>query len=160
MLDLPLAPSVNGLKDMAAAGDRGAQFVAAGLQRERGKKLKVFQSEFYVRWTKECDGILMACRGWREAFIDGRDVSVQILLDEELRPRGGDVDNRIKATLDFLQRERIVKNDKQVYRVEAEWVPLTSTPMRVNIEPRGSVPNQSIVHVRDPSWPRLRKEAG
>lgn len=120
VLDLPYPPSVNRLWRSTAA-----------------EKNRVYLSPSYVKWKDAADALLMGTRGWRSGKIKGA-FSVEIALcpTSQGHPRG-DLDNRIKAVLDYLQRVEVIANDKFCERLLAEWVeqPRAPTGCRVTVRP-------------------------
>lgn len=88
--------------------------------------------------------------GWRGLFHKG-DVFVWIDLDQTLRSSRGDCDNRVKATLDFLQHVGVLTNDKQVRRVSIGWDHTDGIPCRIAVAatPAG-LAGPTEIHVTDP----------
>lgn len=110
VLDLPVPPSVNRLW-RASADDRR----------------RVYRAPCYKQWLHEADALVIInrqgprgriIRGWFElhfAMSDGY-------------PHKGDLDNRLKAALDFLQSREYVANDKHARKITLEWVPPDQAP--------------------------------
>jgi Holliday junction resolvase RusA-like endonuclease len=111
VLDLPYPPSVNRLWRSTAA-----------------EKNRVYLSPSYVKWKEAADALLMATRGWQIKTITGAfHLEIGLCPTSQGHPRG-DLDNRIKAILDYLQRVEIIANDKNCHRLLAEWVDLRRAP--------------------------------
>lgn len=131
VIDLPFPPSINRIWRASAVIKSGSQ--------------KVYLAPTYKAWKSEADALLMTQRGWMMRRLTG-DFAAQIDL---CPPKGhvrGDLDNRIKAVLDFLQRATIVANDKHCQRVLAQWVKPEEAPhgCRVTVKP---MPIASIAEV-------------
>lgn len=72
----------------------------------------------YAAWKREADATYLANkRKWRP--IKGQ-FNARITLDET-RPRRGDLDNRIKPILDFLQRVGLIENDSLLKALSVTW---------------------------------------
>jgi len=120
VLDLPYPPSVNRLWRSSAKDGTG----------------KVYLSPSYVKWKASADVMLMAHRGWTMKRITGF-FSADIALCPPKGQQRGDIDNRIKALLDFLQRTTVIVNDKHCQLVCAYWVEREMAPegARVTVKP-------------------------
>jgi hypothetical protein len=114
-LHLPMPPSANKLwmpgKGMTKKGKAAAALI---------------NSPKYTAWKKTCHQILNCAIGWRgkvqdEHFHDADDLHVLMELDPAVRDLGGDVDNRIKGAMDFMQAGQIFRNDHQVEQVCLRW---------------------------------------
>jgi Holliday junction resolvase RusA-like endonuclease len=112
VLDLPYPPSVNKIwKSTAAISAR-----------------RICLSPSYQEWKKAADLLLFTGgRGWRAVRITGPFVAEIGLCAPKGYPRG-DLDNRIKAVLDYAQRIEIVSNDKHCQRLVVEWVEEDTAP--------------------------------
>lgn len=100
VLDLPIPPSVNRIWQHKKAG-----------------KKQVFMAPEYRRWIKQADMCVLATAQLRGVKrIDG-------LFEAEiaLQRTAGDLDNRIKAVLDYAQSRALIANDKNCERVTAFW---------------------------------------
>ena len=120
VIDLPYPPSVNRLWRSTAA-----------------EKNRVYLSPSYVKWKGAADALLLGSRGWRAKKITGAfHIDISLCPTSQGHPRG-DLDNRIKAVLDYLQRIEIIANDKNCQRLLAEWVDLARAPhgCRVTLRP-------------------------
>jgi crossover junction endodeoxyribonuclease RusA len=121
VVDLPYPPSVNRLWRSTAA-----------------EKNRVYLSPSYVKWKGAADALLFADRNWhRKGKITGAfHIDISLCPTSQGHPRG-DLDNRIKAVLDYLQRVEIIANDKNCQRLLAEWVDLSRAPhgCRVALRP-------------------------
>jgi Holliday junction resolvase RusA-like endonuclease len=119
VLDLPYPPSVNRI------------WRASKLA---GKNVHLAPS--YKAWRDEAGAVLMTKRGWMMHRITGLFSLDLALCPPKGHPRG-DLDNRIKAILDFLQRTTIVSNDKHCQLICAYWVERSMAPQgaRVIVKP-------------------------
>lgn len=111
VIDLPYPPSVNRLWRNSGADATS----------------RVYLSPSYVKWKQAADILLLSTKGWRNKKIAGSFVADIVLCPPQKGMRG-DIDNRIKAVLDFLQRIEVVANDKHCQRVSAEWVDAARAP--------------------------------
>lgn len=119
-LHLPYPPSTNRI--WRASGGPGGR--------------KVYVAPAYAAWKTEADGLLMTQRGWMMRRVVGQ-FEVDIALCPPKGHQRGDLDNRIKAILDFLQRATIVSNDKHCQRITAYWAHPSTAPegCRVTVQP-------------------------
>lgn len=120
VIDLPYPPSVNRLWRSTAA-----------------EKNRVYLSPAYVKWKDAADVLLLGAKGWRAQKITGAfHIEIALCPTAQGHPRG-DLDNRIKAVLDYLQRVEIIHNDKHCQRLLAEWVDRAGAPngCRVKVRP-------------------------
>ena len=107
-LALPFPPSVNQSLDLA-----------------RGKNGKVvaFQSKAKKDFLKEADALFLT----QKRALNGRSIdgpfTYHLILNEALRHGNADGDNRQKYALDFLQRCRIISNDKHAQGGSWAWGP-------------------------------------
>lgn len=111
IIDLPYPPSVNRIWRSSTQ--------AAGKQ--------VYISPSYRKWKDESNALLMTKRGWMMRRITGP-FSVDIALCPPKGHPRGDLDNRIKAVLDFLQAATIVSNDKLCQLITAYWAHQSTAP--------------------------------
>jgi Holliday junction resolvase RusA-like endonuclease len=95
-LDLPTPPSVNRLW--------------------RSGRGRVFRSKTYLSWIQAADAELMARRQMPKKRIEGP-FEAHITLSRKVR---GDLDNRVKGLLDFLQSREIIRNDSDCKRLVVE----------------------------------------
>jgi Holliday junction resolvase RusA-like endonuclease len=73
----------------------------------------------YKRWLDAADSMVFVAGGVRKlGKIEGA-FEAHLTLDKN-HPRPGDLDNRIKATLDFVQRIEVITNDKHCQRLTVE----------------------------------------
>jgi len=98
IVDLPFPPSTN------------------RIWRARGQR--VYRSQEYIEWCEAADMHVMAARQYPKRKINGP-FEAQILLKPHRL--GLDLDNRIKAVLDWAQSRSIIENDKHCRRLTAEW---------------------------------------
>lgn len=120
VLDLPYPPSVNKLWRSTAAISSH----------------RVYLAPSYVKWKAHADALLMSVRGFSTRRVTGH-FSIDIDLCPPAKHPRGDLDNRIKAVLDFLQRSLVIQNDKDCQRLVAQWVPQERAPhgCRVTVRP-------------------------
>ena len=97
-IDLPFPPSVNHIWRRTAR--------------------QVYRSAKYLKWMEAADMMVMANRQYPRHKIIGR-FEATILLNE--KSGHGDLDNRIKVCLDWLQSRDIIAEDKHCRRLIAEW---------------------------------------
>jgi len=110
VMDLPFPPSTNSIWS-----------IRGGL-----KHNAVSLSPAYKKWKKEADMAVIANGTWRHRQRMPGAFAATLLLDRA--QRAGDVDNRIKAVLDWAQRVEIVTNDKLCEEVTARWVATVDAP--------------------------------
>lgn len=97
-INLPLAPSVNGLYANAKRGGR-------------------FKTKAYRDWLKAADAmLLLQCRDWHGRQVRGP-ARVHIRVPMKMR---GDVDNRAKAPVDFLVSRELTSDDHHNHKVTVE----------------------------------------
>jgi crossover junction endodeoxyribonuclease RusA len=96
VINLPTPPSVNRLW--------------------RSGRGRVFRSASYTNWIRAADAELMARRQRPKKRIEGP-FEAHVTLSRKVR---GDVDNRVKAVLDFLQSREIIRNDSDCQRLTVE----------------------------------------
>jgi len=125
VIDLPYPPSINRIWRSSAVIKSGSQ--------------KVYLAPTYKAWKSEADALLMTQRGWTLRSFVGPFSLDLALCPPKGQPRG-DLDNRIKAVLDFLQRVSIVSNDKHCQLICAYWVESGQAPhgARVTVKPWGT----------------------
>ena len=111
VIDLPYPPSVNKIWKSSSALSQN----------------RVYLAPSYVKWKEHADALLMSQRGWAMHRISGP-FSIEIDLCPTGKYPRGDLDNRIKAVLDFLQRVTVIKNDKDCQRLVVQWVELARAP--------------------------------
>jgi crossover junction endodeoxyribonuclease RusA len=97
-IDLPIPPSVNAIW--------------------RSGRGRVYRSEKYLDWTAAADALVMANRQYPKRKIGGH-FSAHICLSED--HGRGDLDNKIKAVLDWAQSRDLIRNDKDCRRLTAEY---------------------------------------
>ena len=106
-LTLPFPPSVNAIW----------KFIGAGTRNRR----RVIRDPAYSTWIKTCDGCCLEQLGisaYRRT-IKGR-YSLVLALDLSCFGRV-DQDNCVKAVSDFLQRARIIENDRWAWQTMIVW---------------------------------------
>lgn len=100
VLDLPCPPSVNRI-----------------WQRKKAGKKSVFLSAEYVSWKRNADSLSIALGQCRRVKCIKGPFEAHIILQRS----HGDLDNRIKALLDWAQSRELIQNDKFCERIVAEW---------------------------------------
>lgn len=106
VIDLPFPPSVNEIWRYGAA--------------------KVHRNPGYVRWIKQADMRQLLDRSIRRRQSISGPFSAHIELNMDAGM--GDLDNRIKAVLDYAQSREFIANDKFCRRLTAEWVVASKAP--------------------------------
>lgn len=101
VLDMPCPPSVN------------------RIWRNNGKRSIVSLAPAYKKWMREADALLLLTGAFRgKKTIEGEFVA----LIEIRRPTAdSDLDNRIKALLDYAQSREFIANDRHLVEVLARW---------------------------------------
>lgn len=109
-LDLPFPPSTNQIW-------------------RRSAKTGMHLSKDYRDWKVQCDRHIMAQR----AYPLGRKIigpcEAHIWLNMSMARSGSDIDNRVKAVLDYLQRIELLDNDKLVMKLTVEWAKPSAAPI-------------------------------
>jgi len=84
-------------------------------------KSRMYRSAAYQAWLKTCDGEILAQIGalGRRTTITGA-YALDVYLDIAMWKRA-DLDNCLKALGDVLQRNAIVTNDKNCFRLNVLW---------------------------------------
>lgn len=100
VLDLPMPPSVNRIWRANRAGPN-----------------KVSKSEEYKKWLKHADSVAMSMAQFRGLKTIVGPFEAKIVL----RRQQGDLDNRAKGVLDWLQSRGVVVDDKFCERLVLEW---------------------------------------
>lgn len=142
VLDLPYPPSVNRIWRSSPR--------AAGKQ--------VYLAPAYKSWKDEANARLMTKRGWMMRRIVGPFSADLALCPPKGHPRG-DLDNRIKAVLDFLQQTTVISNDKHCQMICAYWVP-GPEGCRVTVKPWLPQPAPTMKDVLHASLKRQEANAG
>ena len=106
VVDLPMPPSVNRIW--------------------RRLQSRVVLAPAYDRWKRQADLCAIADRDWRSKPRMADAFKALILLDRARR--AGDVDNRVKAVLDWAQSRELIKNDKLCEEITARWVATVEAP--------------------------------
>lgn len=127
--DLPYPPSVNRIWRSST--------------KSAGKQVYIAPS--YRKWKDHANALLMTKRGWMLRRIVGP-FSVDIALCPPKGHPRGDLDNRIKAVLDFLQAATIISNDKHCQMICAHWALEGGAPegCRVVVKPWQPQPAPSV----------------
>ncbi len=108
VMDLPFPPSTNEIWRQVAR--------------------RVILSEAYRLWKKQADMAVVANGCWRNKVRMPGAFAAEILLSGAHRRTTSDVDNRIKAVLDWAQRVELVRNDAHCEDVRARWVDTAEAP--------------------------------
>jgi Holliday junction resolvase RusA-like endonuclease len=103
VIDLPFPPSVNR--------------IWRGVRRDNGRS--VMLSPEYRKWKDEADALAMLRRACRDGNRVVGPFEAAILLNMEAGR--GDIDNRIKAVLDWLQSRRVIENDSLCMELSIKW---------------------------------------
>ena len=114
VLDLPCPPSVNRIWKAMGKGSRG-----------------VYRAPQYVAWIKAADMALLLDRAMRG---QRRILGPFCARIEVKRPAANcDIDNRIKAVLDFVQSRGFVADDKHLVSITACWSDVSTRGCRVTL---------------------------
>lgn len=100
VLDLPFPPSVNVLWRPSRYGG-------------------MYLNPKYLRWIKNCDTHVMARKRRQKWRTIATPFEALILLNPDMG--WGDVDNYIKAIMDYAQRIEVISNDKLCQQVTSRW---------------------------------------
>lgn len=121
VLDLPYPPSINRIwRSNPRASTNGKQ---------------VYIAPAYRDWKNQASLALLQKRGWMMRRIKGP-FSVDLALCPPKGHPRGDLDNRIKAVLDFLQNATVIENDRNCQFICAYWASwLPPVECRVTVKP-------------------------
>ena len=111
VMDLPMPPSTNEIWRRAGA--------------------KIILSGAYNDWRKRADMAVIANGCWRERVKMPGKFSADIIFNSKLRRKNMDLDNRIKAVLDWAQRVELITNDCLCEEVRARWMPINGPDCRL-----------------------------
>lgn len=103
VIDLPFPPSVNR--------------IWRGVRRDNGHS--VMLSPEYRKWKDSADALALLRRTCRDSNRIAGPFEAAILLNMEAGL--GDIDNRIKAVLDWLQSRQVIENDKLCMELSIKW---------------------------------------
>lgn len=106
ILHLPFPPSANRLWRHTRKGGKNVVYIDAK----------------YAAWKREADAMFLSQKLMLGERIKGG-FTCFVTLDETRRRRASDVDNRLKAVLDSLQRWEVIENDKLADSVSVSWGP-------------------------------------
>ncbi len=87
----------------------------------RGGHGGVTLSKDYRAWKEQADKFVLFSGDWRRAKKIPGPFTFELVLDTNERRRGGDLDNRIKAVLDWCQSRELIRNDSDCEDVHAYW---------------------------------------
>jgi Holliday junction resolvase RusA-like endonuclease len=87
----------------------------------RGGHGNVTLSKDYRAWKEAADKFVLFTGDWRRAKKIPGPFRAEIILDRSERKRAGDLDNRIKAVLDWCQSRELIRNDRDLERLGAAW---------------------------------------
>lgn len=103
VIDLPMPPSVNRIWRTGSATAKG----------------KVYLSPTYRKWMDQADMAIMCAGGMRgRKIIYGH---FRAVIELRRPAVTSDIDNRIKAVLDYAESRGFVTNDKHCDEVTARW---------------------------------------
>jgi crossover junction endodeoxyribonuclease RusA len=102
VIDLPFPPSTN------------------EIWRRAGKR--IILSATYRRWKTQADMAVIANGCWRRRVWMPGAFTADIIFNSKLRRKNMDLDNRIKAVLDWAQRVELITNDCLCEEVRARWM--------------------------------------
>lgn len=117
-IDLPMPPSVNSIWCPG-----------------KGKSIRL--SDEYKAWRANADNLVMFNKGLRGLKTIATAFEVDFYFDRDRAT--GDLDNRIKAAMDWLQSRDVISNDKLCVKLTAQWVSRSEAPdgCRVTVTERG-----------------------
>ena len=78
-------------------------------------------SEEYKVWIDTANKFVLYTGAWRRATKIPGLFSAEIVIDIGERRRAGDLDNRIKAILDWCQARDLVRNDRDLEELTIRW---------------------------------------
>lgn len=87
----------------------------------RGVRGRVTLSPQYRAWKDVADQFVLYTGAWKKARKIEGPFTFELVLDRNERSRAGDLDNRIKATLDWCQSRELIRNDSDCEDVHAYW---------------------------------------
>lgn len=118
VMDLPFPPSVNRIWRTSRVDPL--------------KRNNVYLSTEYRTWMRQANSAVLVNGTWRKRTAMPAEFKALILLDraQRLTSKGNasDVDNRIKAVLDWAQRSELIANDALCEEVTARWAPTAEAP--------------------------------
>lgn len=103
-MHLPYPPSTNKLWRRASNG-----------------RQHVTLSDEYRAWKRRADDLTLSLHGLRGVRQITGAFEVRLILQRLDNLPRGDLDNRIKAVLDWAQSRELILNDKHCERLSAEW---------------------------------------
>lgn len=111
-LELPYPPSVNSIWRFAGRS--------------------AYASKEYTAWKKQADNAFTEQKSQKTVGtpIEGP-FEVYMTFSEKRRRWNSDLDNRIKTTMDALQRFRLIENDSKCQKLTATWGPVEGVFIRV-----------------------------
>lgn len=119
VMDLPFPPSVNRIWRQGKNG-----------------RNNVYLSAEYRAWIRQANMAVVVNGTWRKRVkMPGL---FRALIQLDTGQRAGDVDNRIKAVLDWAQRSELIVDDKLCEEVTAKWVPSADAPRGCRLILRGA----------------------
>jgi Holliday junction resolvase RusA-like endonuclease len=119
VIDLPFPPSVNR--------------IWRGVRRDNGKA--VMLSPEYRKWKDSADALALQRRACRDGNRVAGAFEAVILLNMDAKI--GDLDNRIKAVLDWLQSRNVIENDSLCMELSIKWVLPEFAPDGCRVTVRG-----------------------
>ena len=100
IIDLPMPPSVNRIWRANKAGPK-----------------KVSISKEYANWKKHADALSLQLAQFRGL----KTIVGKFAVNITVRRVAGDLDNRIKGILDYLQSRAVVVDDKYCEKITIQW---------------------------------------
>ena len=95
----------------------------------RQKRGGVYTAPAYAAWVKNCDAHILMARSKRtilkHMIMGPCEAEILLNIDKGI----GDLDNRLKAVLDFAQRIELIHDDKLVMHLHAAWVIPSRAPV-------------------------------
>ena len=97
----------------------------------RQKRGGVYTAPAYAAWVKNCDAHILLARASdprvkaHYTIMGPCEADILLNIDKGI----GDLDNRLKAVLDFAQRIELIDNDKLIMQLRAAWVKASWAPV-------------------------------
>jgi Holliday junction resolvase RusA-like endonuclease len=92
--------------------------------RDRPAVSAVDQRNLAARRKKQADMAVVANGTWRTKVRMPDRFTANIIFNSKMRRKNMDLDNRIKAVLDWAQRVELITNDCLCEEVRARWLPI------------------------------------
>ncbi len=130
VIDLPFPPSLN------------------QLWRSNFKSHHVYRSPKYQSWLKQAGLQWLICKPRNFQTISGPFLAEIVLSPPDKRHR--DLDNHLKALLDFLQSSAIIENDKYWRGPQPRWGVASEAPLGLRV----TISKPEPVNVQNPKLPQ------